>query len=200
MKKLLLTSFEPFGGESVNASSMVAETLPDRIGEWEIYKAVIPVVFGRGAVTAAEYADKYNADAILCLGQAAGRRSVTPEMVAINLMHARIPDNDGNCPHDEPIEEGAPAAYFSTLSARLMADAITAGGISGDVSYSAGTYVCNDVLYRLLHRYSGCNGGSVRVGFIHVPVTPKQAGGKDLPSMDTETAARAVACSIAAIS
>ena len=192
MKRLLVTSFEPFGGESVNASARVMDALPDTVGEWEICKSVLPVVFGRGAAVAIEYADRYGADAILCLGQAAGRASVTPEMVAINLMHASIPDNDGNCPHDEAVAEDAPAAYFSTLPVRRMADAIAADGVSGTVSYSAGTYVCNDVLYRLLRHYDG---SGVKVGFIHVPVTPEQG----TPSMDTETAARAVRAAIAAI-
>ena len=184
MKKLLITAFEAFGGETVNASREAVSALPDRIGDWEIWKLTIPVVFGKGAQTVVEFTKSCPVDAVLCIGQAAGRSAVTPEMIAINLQYASIPDNDGNCPKDEPIESGK-EARFSTMPVRRMAEAIKGTGIPCEVSYSAGTYVCNDTYYRLLSHFEGT---PVKVGFIHLPVTPEQG----TPSLETALAVRAL--------
>lgn len=191
-KKLLITAFEPFGGETVNAAERAVFSLPDRIGNWELCRCMIPVAFGRAADVAAQYARENGSDAILCIGQATGRSEVTPEMIAINLRYARIPDNDGQIPLDEPVMAGGREAYFSTAPARRIAEAIKAHGLPASVSYSAGTYVCNDVFYRLLGRFEGT---SVRVGFIHVPVTPAQGS----PSLETSVTASALACAIEAL-
>ena len=110
-------------------------------------------------------------DVILCIGQAGGRAAITPEQVGINLRYAPIPDNKGNQPTDEPIISGGATAYFSTLPVRRIAEAIKASGIPSQVSYSAGAYVCNDLLYTLLSRYDGSN---TRVGFIHIPFSAEQ--------------------------
>ena len=182
--KQLITGFDPFGGSDVNAAWLAVEALPDRVGPWELHKLQVPTVFGQAAKTVLAVAEKLHSDAVLCVGQAGGRGAVTPEMAALNLRFARIPANAGQSPRDEPVIPGGPAAYFSTLPARSMANAIHATGIPGAVSYSAGVYVCNDLFYSLLHHF---HGSPVRVGFIHVPFLPEQ-GEPSLPLSDTVTA------------
>ncbi len=166
MKTLLITAFEPFGGEAVNASIEAVAHLPEQIGDWKLMKKIIPVVFREAAEQTITMAEALEVDAVLCIGQAAGRNKVTPEMVALNLQYAGIPDNMGNCPKDMPVVKGGENALFATMPIRAMADAITAAGLPGAVSYSAGTYVCNDIYYVLLHYFKNA---SLPVGFIHVP-------------------------------
>jgi pyroglutamyl-peptidase len=181
MKKLLITGFEPFGGERVNPSWEAVEALPDRIGDYSLTRLALPVVFGKAAKTLIDAADSIQPDVILSVGQAGGRASITPELVGINLRHATIPDNEGNEPKDEPIVEGGAAAYFSTLPLRRMVCAISSLGIAAQLSYSAGTYVCNDVIYTLL---SHLDGSAVRFGFIHVPYSPEQGKEPNMPISD----------------
>jgi pyroglutamyl-peptidase len=132
---------------------------------------LIPVVFGEAAKNVIEAAGKIDADVVLYIGQAGGRDAITPEIVGINLRHGSIPDNSGYKPQDEPIIEGGSNAYFSTLPVRKMAEAINAAGVLSKVSYSAGAYVCNDVLYTLLAHFDG---SKTRVGFIHIPYCKEQ--------------------------
>ena len=146
MKTLLITGFEPFGGEEINPSWEAVLRLPEEIGGYHLSKMQIPVVFGEAAAQVIAAAEALQPDAVLCIGQAGGRAAVTPELVGINLRHGKIPDNAGNQPKDEPIVKGGETAYFSTLPVRTMAEAILARGIPSQVSYSAGAYVCNDVL------------------------------------------------------
>ena len=167
MKTLLITGFMPFGGDSRNPSWEAVDLLPASVGGWRIEKRLLPVEFGRAAALAIREAEAVHADAILCVGLAAGRTAVTPELVGINLREAPIPDNAGVQPQNEPIEKDGPAAYFSTLPVREMTQAIRNAGIPAVLSYSAGAYVCNDLLYTLLHRYR--NSGT-RAAFIHVPL------------------------------
>ncbi len=171
-KIMLVTGFEPFGGETVNPAWEAVSRLPERVGEWTLRALRVPTVFGSAAEAAAAEAEKIGAQAILCVGLAGGRAGVTPEMIGINLRWAAIPDNAGNMPQDEPVAAEGPAAYFSTLPARRMAEAIEEAGVPAGVSYTAGVYVCNDLLYSLLHRFRDTG---VRVGFIHVPFLPEQA-------------------------
>lgn len=173
MKKLLITGFDPFGGADRNTSREAVMALPDVIGDCTIIKLEIPTVFGLAAETVLRAATDLRPDAILCVGQAGGRAAITPEVVAINLRDASIPDNRGNQPRNTPVAENAPAAYFSTLPVRAMAEAVKAAGVPCSLSYSAGVFVCNDLLYTLLHHYDGTD---VRVGFIHIPYLPEQAG------------------------
>lgn len=194
MKKLLITGFDPFGGESINPAWEAVKLLPDTIGEYELTKLEIPTVFGAAAQAVIDKADEILPDVIISVGQAGGRAAVTPEMVGINLRYASIPDNMGAAPCDIPIVEGAPAAYFSTLPVRAMAKAICDAGLPGAVSYSAGSFVCNDVLYSLLHRFDGT---AVRAGFIHVPFLPEQT--KDKPSLPLEKTVSALRAAIEAI-
>lgn len=179
MKQLLITGFDPFGGESVNPSWEAVRLLEDTIGEYRLTKLQLPTVFGRAAALLLEAADRLKPDAVLCVGQAGGRAGITPEVIGINLREARIPDNEGHQPQNEPVIPGGPAAYFATLPVREMVSAMQTGGLPACLSYSAGAFVCNDVLYSVLHRYDGT---AVRAGFVHVPYLPEQAGG-DKPSM-----------------
>lgn len=183
MKKLLITGFDPFGGESINPAWEAVKLLNDVIGDFALTKLEIPTVFSLAAERIFALADALQPDVILCIGQAGGRSSVTPERFGVNIRDARIPDNAGNQPRGERIAEDGPAAYFATLPVEKMADAIAKKGILSTVSNSAGAFVCNDVLYSLLHRYDGTD---VRVGFIHVPYLPRQGTpSMDLPDMVT---------------
>ena len=170
MKKLLISGFEPFGGEKINPSWEAVECLPSEINGYALTKLLLPVTFGAVDILISA-AELVAPDVIICIGQAGGRAEITPELVAINLRHASIPDNCGNQPKDEAIIPGGAAAYFSTLPVRRMADAISALGIPSSVSYSAGTYVCNETLYTLLSRFDGT---AIRVGFIHIPYSKEQ--------------------------
>ena len=190
MKKLLITGFEPFDKEEINPSWEAVLQLPSEINEYALFKHRIPVVFGKSAEKVLSVADEISPDVILCIGQAGGRNAITPELVGINLRHALIPDNDGNQPRDEPIISGGRCAYFSTLPVRKIADAISAGGIPAQVSYSAGAYVCNDVIYTLLSHFEN---SVTRVGFIHVPYSKTQ--GKE-PSMELADIVRALTLAI----
>ena len=181
MKKLLITGFEPFGGEKINPSWEAVKLLPDQIGEYTLTKLLIPVVFGESAKKVIEKANEINPDAILCIGQAGGRNAITPELVGINLRHATIPDNNGNQPQDEKIFSNGETAYFSTLPVRKIANAINEAGVSAQVSYSAGAYVCNDVIYTLLSHYKDTQ---TKVGFIHIPYCAEQNKTPSMPLDD----------------
>jgi pyroglutamyl-peptidase len=181
MKKLLITGFEPFGGENINPSWEAVSLLPDRIGNYSLKKLRIPVVFGKAAETVLQTADSLAPDVILCVGQAGGRNAVTPELVGINLRYAAIPDNAGYQPQDEPILAGGQNAYFATVPVRKISAAIQAEGIPSQVSYSAGGYVCNDLLYTLLARFDGTN---TQVGFIHIPYCSEQSKQPSIPLCD----------------
>ena len=172
MKHLLITGFDPFGGESVNPAWEAVSRLPDCLGDFRLTKLQIPTVFGLAAELVLAAAEADPPDVILCVGQAGGRAAVTPERIAINLSDAKQPDNAGNQPAELPIIPGGPDGIFSTVPVRAMADAITAAGLPGKVSNTAGTFVCNDTLYRLARHYADT---PVRVGFVHVPWLPDQA-------------------------
>ena len=171
MKKLLITGFEPFGGEEINPSWEAVRRLPSEVGGYSLTKLCVPVVFGAGANAVIRVADEMMPDVILCIGQAGGRDAVTPEMVGINLRHGSIPDNSGYQPIDEKIRADGENAYFTTLPVRRIVEAIKAAEIPSRVSYSAGAYVCNDVIYTLLDRYQS---SPTRVGFIHIPYSDEQ--------------------------
>ena len=183
-RHLLITGFDPFGGESVNPSWLAVSKLPDAIGNYTVHKMVIPTVFGKAAENVLEKANEIQPDLILCIGQAGGRDAVTPERIAVNIRDARIPDNAGNQPRGEFVVFDGPAAYFATVPVTTMAEAIRNAHIPATVSNSAGAFVCNDVLYTLLHHY---HGSSTRVGFIHVPYLPEQ-GSPSLPLEQTVAA------------
>lgn len=184
MKTLLITGFDPFGGQNINPAWKAVEALPETIGNYRLCKLEIPTVFALGAQTVLETVAKVCPDVILCIGQAGGRDAVTPERIAVNIRDARIPDNQGNQPRGQYVTEDGPAAYFATVPVEKMAQAIRDAGVPGTVSNSAGAFVCNDVLYTLLHHYADTE---VKVGFIHVPYLPEQ-GNPNLPLEATVTA------------
>lgn len=192
MKKLLITGFDPFGGETVNPSWEAVRLLPERIGEYDLTKLQIPTEFSRASEAVLMAAEALQPDAILCVGQAGGRAGITPEVVGINLREARIPDNGGAQPVNEPVAAAGPAAYFATLPVREMVEALRSAGIPASLSYSAGAFVCNDVLYSVLHRYSGTR---TMAGFVHVPFLPEQAK-EGVASMALETIAEALEIAI----
>ena len=166
MKTLLVTGFEPFGGRSDNPSWEAVSLLPDGTEAGSIVKLRLPVTFAGAAELALLEAERTHADAVLAVGLAAGRRAITPEAVAINLMEAAIPDNRGFMPVNIPAAPGEREAYFSTLPIRKIRDEVSAAGIPCALSYSAGTFVCNDLMYRLLRAFEGTGRAA---GFIHVP-------------------------------
>ena len=195
MKKLLITGFDPFGGETINPAWEAVKLLPDVIGDYALTKLEIPTVFGTAGQKVLQAAQECQPDVVLCIGQAGGRKAITPEMVGINLRHGRIADNAGNQPQDEPVAADGPAAYFATVPVRKMTAAIEAAGIEAAVSYSAGAFVCNDTLYAVLHHFAGT---AVQAGFVHVPFLPQQAK-EGVPSMQLEDIVRGLAAMIGAL-
>lgn len=181
MKRLLITGFEPFGGETINPAWEAVKALPDTIGGYTLYKREIPTAFGEAPHCVLEAAQSLHPDVVLCIGQAGGRDAVTPERIAVNIRDARIPDNRGSQPEGQWVLETGPAAYFATVPVDAMAAAIRKAGLPGRVSNSAGTFVCNDTLYLLLNHFDG---SPVRVGFVHVPYLPEQ-GSPSLALADT---------------
>lgn len=175
--KLLITGFDPFGGESVNPAYEAVKMIPE-INGIELIKLEIPTVFHRSKDILKEAIIKHNPDIVICVGQAGGRSHVAIERVAINMDDARIPDNDGQQPIDEKIVENGPEAYFSNLPIKAMAESIKKAGLPGSVSNSAGTYVCNHIMYQLLHIIKESY-PTMKGGFIHVPFSEAQAAHRD---------------------
>lgn len=190
MKKLLVTGFDPFGGQSVNPAWEAVSELPDVIGNYAVMKLQVPTVYGLAAPTALKTAEELKPDAIVCIGQAGGRPKVTPEVIGINLRDASIPDNAGAKPWNEPIVPDGADALFSTLPVHEMVEKAQKRGLPCALSYSAGAFVCNDLLYTLLHHYRGTD---TRVGFIHVPFLPSQTDEKT-PSLPLETITQTLIC------
>ncbi|EPX2176576.1 TPA: pyroglutamyl-peptidase I [Serratia marcescens] len=187
MQKVLITGFEPFGGERLNPSWEVVKQLNDMelVGA-RIVARQLPCVFGAALDALNAAIDEVQPVMVLAIGQAGGRTDITIERVAINVDDARIPDNQGQQPVDEPIVAGGPAAYFSTLPIKAMVSSMREAGILASVSQTAGTYVCNHVMYGLLHRLSGQR--EVKGGFIHIPYLPEQAAAHPgAPSMAAST-------------
>ena len=171
---ILLTAFDPFGGASVNPAWEVVSRLKEDWGPHRLHKLLVPTVFGAAEELTNTEAARIGADAVICVGQAGGRAEITPEFVGINYANFRIPDNEGFQPLSVKLEKDGPDAYFATLPVQAMVDACKEKGVPANVSYSAGTYCCNEVLYELLyaldHRHPG-----VRGGFVHVPYLDSQA-------------------------
>lgn len=199
MSKILVTGFDPFGGEPVNPAFEAVKLLPESIAGVSVVKLEIPTVFTRSAMVVEEAIEREKPDYVLCIGQAGGRSAVTVEKVAINLAEARIPDNDGEQPFDTPLREDGDTAYFATLPVKAMVKRINASGIPALMSYTAGTYVCNSIMYNVLYlldrRFPGVKGG-----FIHVPYATSQGVGKPngTPTMEITTMAKAIEAAIEA--
>ena len=196
--KVLLTACDPFGGESINPAFEAVRLLPDTIGGATIVKLEVPTIFREALDVLGEALERERPDIAIAVGQAGGRFDVTPERVAINVDDARIADNAGNQPVDEPIYPDGPNAYFATLPIKAMVAAIREAGLPASVSNSAGTFVCNHLMYGLLYaadkKYSGMRGG-----FIHVPFLPAQVVTKpNQPSMSLDNIVTALTVAVAA--
>ena len=190
--KILITAFEPFGGEKVNPALEAMKLLPDMIGKSQILKLELPTIFSKSIEKAWQYIDVHKPDIIISLGQAGGRACISVERVAINVEDASIPDNYGNMPLDRPIFEDGENAYFSNLPIKNMVDAIKKAGIPAKISNTAGTYVCNHVMYGVLYKIHKEN-LDMKAGFIHVPYMPQQVINKpESPSMSLENIVKAI--------
>ena len=198
--KLLLTAFDPFGGDAINPALEAVKLVADKIGRFDIVKLEVPTVFGKSIDTVAKAIEKEKPDVVLCIGQAGGRFEITPERVAINVDDARIKDNEGNQPIDTKIFEDGENAYFTTLPIKAMVEAIREANLPAAVSNTAGTFVCNHlmygVLYTLAKKYPHIKGG-----FTHVPFIPAQVARRTpvAPYMALEDIKRGLEAAIAAI-
>jgi pyroglutamyl-peptidase len=198
MKKLLLTAFEPFAGELINPSLEAARQM-EKIDfrETGIHVAELPVDRYRAGEMALDLLRSIEPDIVIMLGEAGGRYRVNPERVAINVDDFRIADNVGNQPRDEPIAEGGPVAYFSTLPIRAITDRIIKAHIPAAISNSAGSYLCNRLFYSVMHAID-IDRLPVIAGFIHLPYFHDQAMRKhpDVPSLSRESIVEAVRLAI----
>ncbi|MCL2548196.1 MAG: pyroglutamyl-peptidase I [Symbiobacteriaceae bacterium] len=188
MPKILLTGFQPFGGEVINPSWQVASHLNGVVIDgYEIVAAEIPVARFEALDLIISLIEKHQPEIIINVGQAGGRQEITVERIGINVDDYGAPDNAGNQPIDEPIEEGGPAAVFSTLPVKAMVEAMRIAGVPAAVSNSAGTYLCNHVAYGI-PRYLQKNSSEAVAGFIHIPFLPEQAAkfrGRSSMALDT---------------
>lgn len=197
--KILVTGFDPFGGEKINPSIETVKQLPEKIAGADIIKLEIPTVRYKSLKVIEEAILKYGPDVILSVGQAGGRADISVERIGINVDDFRIPDNEGNQPVDEPVVPGGPDAYFVTVPIKAMAERIREKKIPVSVSNTAGTFVCNHVIYGVCHLLATKYPGK-RNGFIHIPFLPGQVLDKaNMPSMSGELMVKALEAAIEAI-
>lgn len=184
MTSVLLTGFEPFAGAALNPSwGAVRLVAQSWAGPERVIAVELPVAFARSGSVLRAALDEHRPDLVIAVGLAEGRAAVTPERVALNIDDARIPDNDGDSPLDEPIDPDGPAARFSSLPVKAIVSALGEAGIPATLSNTAGTYVCNHVMYELMRELETRPGS--RGGFIHVPATP-ELGTADVPTLELE--------------
>lgn len=201
--KILVTGFDPFGGEKINPALETIKRLPDTILGAQIIKLEIPTVVGKSLAKIAEAVEKENPDVVLSIGQAGGRSEITVERIGINIDDCRIPDNEGNQPIDEPVVKGGPAAYFVTVPIKAIVENIKAHNIPASISNTAGTFICNHVCYGVAHLAAQrtAAGKPMKSGFIHIPFLPEQVIGKPAltPSMSLETIVSGITHALEAI-
>ncbi|MFO3716731.1 pyroglutamyl-peptidase I [Anaerococcus sp. ENR1011] len=196
--KILVTGFDPFGGEPTNPAIESVKRIDDNIEGAEIIKLEIPTVFHKAADVVEEKIKEVNPDVVLSIGQAGGRYGITVERVAINEDDARIEDNEGNQPIDVVIREDGAPAYFSTLPIKAMVEEIKKENLPASVSNTAGTFVCNHIMYQDL--YLAEKYGNIKAGFIHVPyLTEQVVDKKDTASMSLEDIVKGLNAAIRAI-
>ncbi|MEG2353640.1 MAG: pyroglutamyl-peptidase I [Clostridium sp.] len=196
--KVLITGFDPFGGEKINPALEAVKAMQNTILGSEVIKLQIPTVFGKAVVKIEEAIQLHSPDIVISIGQAGGRFDINPERVAINIDDARIADNDGQQPIDEVIQADGATAYLSNLPIKAMVKHISCNGIPASVSNSAGTFVCNNVMYGILYmidkKYPNIKGG-----FIHVPFIPSQVlNKKNTPSMSLADITKALELAVEA--
>ena len=190
--KALVTGFDPFGGDEVNPSSLAVGRLRPSIGDVEVMTAILPTSYAISAKVLMAAIDETRPDIVLCVGQAGGRTDLCLERVGINVQDARIRDNDGNQPIDVPVVAGGPAAYFATLPIKACVAEMRRAGLPAVVSNTAGTFVCNHILYALMDIIRQ-QPTPMRGGFLHIPYVPEQAsrvGGA--PSMALDDIVRGI--------
>jgi pyroglutamyl-peptidase len=181
--RILITGFDPFGGQSINPSWLAVQALHGRdLDGHRIVAAQLPTAFGRSLHVLQELLNQHRPELVVCTGQAGGRAAISLERVAINVNDARIPDNTGAQPIDTAVVPGGPAAYFTGLPIKAMLAAMLAAGIRAEVSQTAGTFVCNHVFYGLMHTLADPRWAGTRGGLVHVPWLPQQGA----PSMTLE--------------
>jgi pyroglutamyl-peptidase len=174
MKNVLVTGFEPFGGDTLNPSALAVQALNGRmVAGRRVTGIVLPCVFGKSLAVLKQEILRTLPELVICTGEAGGRGEITLERVAINIEDADIPDNAGNQPVDHPVVRGGPAAYWSTLPVKAIVAALREADLPAATSQSAGTFVCNHVFYGLMRTLARKR--TVRGGFIHVPYLPEQA-------------------------
>lgn len=198
--KLLLTAFDPFGGDAVNPALEAVKLVADKIGRFDIVKLEVPTVFRKSIERVAQAIEEEKPDAVLCIGQAGGRFEITHERVAINIDDARIKDNEGNQPIDTKIFEDGENAYFTTLPIKAMVEAIREANLPAAVSNTAGTFVCNHLMYGVLYTLAK-NYPNIKGGFTHVPFIPEQVARRTpvAPYMALEDIKRGLEAAISAI-
>lgn len=197
--KILVTGFDPFGGDKINPAIEAVKRLPEEINGVEIIKLEIPTIFNKSAKVVKEAIEKYHPDYVLNVGQAGGRSALTPERVAININDGRIPDNDGYQPLGEPIHEDGETAYFTQLPIKTMVKAIRAAGIPAEVSNTAGTYVCNHIMYQVQYMRDK-EFPDLKAGFIHIPFLPEQVVNRpNTPSMSLNDIVSGLTAALGAI-
>lgn len=193
--KIIVTGFDPFGGETINPSIECVKALPEIEGV-ELIRLELPTVFKESAKRLNEVINDVKPDAVLSVGQAGGRAGITMERIAINVDDARIPDNISQQPIDEEIQVEGEAAYFSTLPIKRIVKAIREAGISAEVSNSAGTFVCNHIMYQALFAATKAD-KPFKAGFMHIPFIPEQT--TDKPSLSLEESTKALQIAIETI-
>ena len=197
--KVLLTAFDPFGGDVVNPAQEAVEAVASEVAGAQVVKCVVPTVFGKSIETVYEAMKREQPDVTFCIGQAGGRVGLTPERVAINLNDARIPDNEGQQPLDTRIFEDGETAYFTSLPAKAMVAKIKEAGVPASVSYTAGTFVCNHLMYGVLYHIAKEFPG-MRGGFMHVPFLHEQVMNRpNTPSLSKADIVKGIEAAIAAI-
>ncbi|WP_444683935.1 pyroglutamyl-peptidase I [Alkalicoccus luteus] len=190
--RILVTGFEPFGGMTQNPSSKLVSWIDEEtFPEAEVKTMTLPVTYSQCAESVVEALHSWKPDVVLLFGVAAGRPSISLERIAINMEDAPgLEDNEGEAPVDRPVVNEGPAAYFSTLPLREIKETLQQGGVPAAFSYSAGTYICNTTMYRVLHEASA-HSLPVQAGFIHLPASPDMIPDGSKPTMAPETVQRA---------
>ena len=196
--KILLTGFDPFGDDKINPSIELVKRIDEKIDSAQIFKIEIPTVFKKSGEILEENIKKIRPDVILSIGQAGGRSAISLERIAINIDDARIFDNLGEKPIDEKIRINGENAYFSNLQIKKIVEEIKKENIPAEISNSAGTFVCNHLMYEAL--YLAKKYKNIRAGFIHIPYLPEQVINKtNIPSMDLENSLKAINIAIKTI-
>src|SRR5699024_4662649 len=197
--KILVTGFDPFGDDIINPAIEAVKKLPDTIDGVEIIKLEIPTVFYKSADVVKEKIEKEHPDYVLNIGQAGGRYELTPERVAINVDDARIADNEGQQPIDKPIKEDGDPAYFSQLPIKAMVDYMKKENIPASVSNSAGTFVCNHIMYQTLY-LAMTQFPDIKAGFMHIPFLSKQiVESPNTPAMSLDDIVKGITAALKAI-